>query len=102
MEKTHFAIIIQEQVPDGMGGYILSDNYRSISAFEAIKIPLTVEKTLEEHGIVSTKAYKLFTRNYIPEDINLIRETYDTDKIYTVLQFVDYEKHKILLVEEVD
>ena len=89
-------VLGETRVSDGMGGYTVTKGV--IATIQALTTPVKAEIMLKEHGIVSTTALKVFTKEDIPNEF--VQLQFD-DKQYKILQFADYGKVKLLLVEGV-
>ena len=93
--NKEFHFVIEEETPDGIGGYTTIES--NGSKFKAHKSPIKAEIMLKEYGIVSTSACRLITK----DDINLPLESFiisDLNRKYKILQVLDY-KLNIFLVE---
>ncbi|MCD4839733.1 hypothetical protein LRS37_12825 [Neobacillus sedimentimangrovi] len=87
-------IVSEEKVSDGMGGYeVIKVVIGSIQAFTT---PVKAEIMLKEHGIVSTTALKVFTKDTLPNEFVQLRYG---ETMYKILQLADFGKLRMLLVE---
>lgn len=87
-------IIGETRVSDSMGGFEVS--YGVTDTIQAFTTPVKAEIMLKEHGIVSTSALKVFTKDIIPNEF--VQLQYGTIK-YKILQLSDFGKLRMLLVE---
>jgi hypothetical protein len=90
-------LIKEELVSDGMGGFEVSGNFQ-VGTIQAFTSPVTAEIMLKEHGIVSTTALKIFTKDVIDEENFQIEYA---DRKFEILQQADYGKFRMFLVQEI-
>jgi hypothetical protein len=92
------------KAPDGMGGWTTTPvDAGTIACFTT---PVKSEVLLKEYGIVSTSALKLFTKDLVPvRDTNgkkqTITATLENGIEYKILQYADFGKIRMVLVEEI-
>jgi hypothetical protein len=89
-------ILGETRVSDGMGGFTATKGV--IGTIQAFTTPVKAEIMLKEHGIVSTSALKIFTKDILPNEFVLLQT--GTVK-YKILQLSDFGKLRMLLVEVV-
>ena len=92
------------RVSDSMGGWTTTPvNAGTIACFTT---PVKSEVLLKEYGIVSTSALKLFTKDLVPmRDSNgkkqTVTVTLENGMAYKILQYADFGKIRMVLVEEI-
>ena len=92
------------KTPDSMGGWTTTPvNAGTIACFTT---PVKSEVLLKEYGIVSTSALKLFTKDQVPmRDSNgkkqTVTVTLENGMAYKILQYADFGKIRMVLVEEI-
>lgn len=92
------------KTPDGMGGWTTTPAY--VGSIAAFTTPVKSEVLLKEYGIVSTSALKLFTKDQVPmRDSNgkkqTVTVTLENGMAYKILQYADFGKIRMVLVEEI-
>lgn len=90
-------IVEAVKIPDGMGGY--TQSVIVVGVFTAKICPIRIERRLRDYGIVSDRILRIVTRDSLPYDINYLRIN---GLQYKILEYLDYSKHKILTIEEVN
>lgn len=96
-----FQFIRFESVSDGMGGFTETSSIDT--SFSCHKSPIKVETALKEYGLVTSKAFKLITKENIdPHESLKLQESGSNDK-YKVIDVLDYSEtvYTIFLVEKV-
>lgn len=86
----------ETRVSDGMGGYEVA--YGVVGSIQAFTTPVKVEIMLKEHGIISTSALKIFTKDQVSSEFSQLQ--YGEIK-YKIIQLSDFGKIRMLLVEVV-
>lgn len=96
-----YKIIQKQGVSDGMGGY--TETPVVVGQIEAFITPLSAELMLKTHGVVTTRAHRIITRDPLPErnDEESGFTLTANDQEYRILQVKDYPKVNVLTVEEV-
>ena len=89
-------VLGETRVSDGMGGWTTTKGV--IGAIQAFTTPVKAEIMLKEHGIVSTSALKVFTKDIVP---NAFVQLQYGEVNYKILQLSDFGKIRMLLVEVV-
>ena len=89
---------------DSMGGWTTTPAY--VGSIAAFTTPVKSEALLKEYGIVSTSALKLFTKDQVPmRDGNgkkqTVTVTLENGMAYKILQYTDFGKIRMVLVEEI-
>lgn len=87
-------VLGETRVEDGMGGYEATQGV--IGSIKAFTTPVKAEIILKEHGIVSTTAMKVFTKDILPNEF--VQLSFE-GKQYKILQLADFGKLRMLLVE---
>ena len=92
------------KTPDSMGGWTTTPAY--VGSIAAFTTPVKSEVLLKEYGIVSTSALKLFTKDLVPmRDSNgkkqTVTVTLENGMAYKILQYADFGKIRMVLVEEI-
>lgn len=77
-----------------MGGF--EEQNILVGSFDAFKTPFTVTKQLQEYGLIQNKAFKLITRHTLPNSFTHLSDGQDT---YNVIDYSDFGKDKVILVE---
>lgn len=92
-------LIIRTTTTDELGGEV-EGVPQSLGSIKCLQTPVNSELLMKDYGLVSTKAFKIFTMDTLPNrnDYELRRN----DIEYKILQINDYKKYKMLLVEEAD
>lgn len=91
---TTFEVLEKKRVEDGMGGWI--EDEVVVGTIKAVTTPVKAEIMLKEHGIVSTTAVKIYTKDYIPNEFVQLQLG---NKRYKILQYADFKKVRMILVE---
>ena len=91
------------RVSDGIGGWVISPAI--IGTIDVFTTPVKSEVLLKGYGIVSTSALKLFTKSIVPmKDSNGKKQTItvvlENGIEYRIIQYADFGKIKMVLVEE--
>lgn len=96
-------IIKSEKVSDGMGGW-LENEPRVEKEIYTFLTPMKAELLLKEYGLASTTMLKLFTKDTIPimadgrwQDVKV--EVDATKQQYSIIQYADFGKVRMLLLE---
>jgi len=92
-------VIVRTTTTDELGGEV-EGIPQVLGSIKCFTTPLTAQLLMKEYGIVSTKAFKVFTMDTLPN-----RNDYELrigDVEFKVLQVNDYGKFTMLLVEEAD
>ena len=89
---------------DSMGGWVTAPVV--VGTVDVFTTPVKSEVLLREYGIVSTSALKLFTKGLFPvRDAEgkkqTITVTLENGMEYKILQYADFGKIRMVLVEEV-
>lgn len=89
---------------DGIGGWTTTPVV--IGTVDVFATPVKSEVMLREYGIVSTSALKLFTKGVFPvRDAEgkkqTITVTLENGMEYRIIQYADFGKIRMVLVEEV-
>lgn len=92
-DKT-FTLIGETKTSDGMGGWETVKG--TVGTMKALTTPISAEIALKQHGIISTSAFKVITKDLI-DDISLQLSL--NGKSFKILQIADYGKYRMLLVE---
>lgn len=87
-------VLGETRVEDGMGGWEVTKGV--IDTIKAFTTPVKAEIMLKEHGIVSTTAMKVFTKDHLPNEF--VQLQYN-EKEYRILQYADFGKVRMILVE---
>lgn len=98
-------VLGEQRVSNGMGGWTVTHGV--VRDFDAIVTPVKAEIMLKENGIVSTTSMKIYTRDSLEEFLK--NGTWDKEyqlqyngSQYTILQYADFTKVRMLLVEVVN
>lgn len=89
-------VLGQTRVSDGMGGFEVTQGV--IGTIQGFTTPVKAEIMLKQHGIVSTSALKIFTKDLLPSEFVQLQYK---EKNYKILQLSDFGKLRMLLVEVV-
>lgn len=96
-----FQFVGSESVSDGMGGFIETPSIGT--SFGCHKTPIKVETALREYGLVTSKAFKLITKEKFNSYESLKLQDKLTDENYKVIDVLDYPEtiFTIFLIEKV-
>lgn len=97
-----FLIMTSERIPDGMGGYEISEP-REVGRFKATTIPLSMEFSLTESAYNITEIRRLITDAKLPIDFQTTKEQFTlrelrTEQDYTLEQVFPLGKETSLLI----
>lgn len=84
----------QTKVSDGMGGWIVSTE--TVDTLDIFTTPVKAEIAMKEYGIVTTTSLKVFTKGYLLDEYSHL---IINGKKYKTLQYADFGKIRMLLVE---
>lgn len=100
-DKT-ITLLTEKSVADGMGGW--NTEAVEVAQIKAFITPVKAEVMLKEHGLVTSRAFKIITKTPLPTDLYDGKKSLDFITVqqgnynYKILQLLDY-KFNILLVE---
>ena len=92
------------RVSDSMGGWTTAPVV--VGTVDVFTTPVKSEVLLKEYGIISTSALKLFTKGLFPmKDAEgkkqTVTVTLENGMEYRIIQYADFGKIRMVLVEEV-
>lgn len=90
-------IIGESRVSDGMGGWEVTQAV--LSTVDAFTTPVKAEVAMREYGIVTTTAMKVFTKESIPNTNVRLKQG---EINYRIIQYADFGKIKMILVEVIE
>lgn len=90
-------VLAETRVSDGMGGTLPSE-IKVIDTLDVFTTPVKAEIAMKEYGIITTTSLKVFTKGYLLDEYSHLEIK---GKKYKVLQLADFEKLRMLLVEEI-
>lgn len=93
------SVITNEKQSDGMGGWLPSQPVVK-GVIQVETSPVTAELALREYGLIKTTALKVFFED-LPDWFDSNDTVTVKGKTYRIIQFMDYEKLYMLLLEEV-
>jgi hypothetical protein len=95
---------ITDPVPDGMGGWIDTDNEENLGAINTFITPVTAEIMMKDFGVLSTTAIKIFTQQRVPNIKGMYLTYVDfyngIEEKYEILQIADYGKYFMILAQK--
>jgi len=90
MFDSIFQFVDSEKLDDGMGGYTETEIFGT--PFSCHKTPVKVETLLKEYGLVSSKAFKLITKESINPNESLKLLDINTNDKYKIIDVLDYQE----------
>lgn len=88
-------VLAETRVSDLMGGWIVSTEV--VDTLDVFTTPVKAEIAMKEYGIITTTSLKVFTKGYLLDEYSHL---VINGKKYKVLQLADFDKLRMLLVEE--
>lgn len=94
----------ETRTSDGIGGWVTAPVV--VGIVDVFTTPVKSEVLLKEYGIVSTSALKLFTKGLFPmKDAKgkkqTVTVTLENGMEYRIIQYADFGKIRMVLVEEI-
>ena len=89
-------VLTQGKYSDGMGGWLKTGRPTELKEIRVVNAPLDNETVLKTYGTSTNTTIKMYTEDSLPNgDIYIQFESKD----YRILNFSDYGREKILLLE---